>query len=136
MLFINNLFFGYSLTSNLFPISERIQRPAINFCRLLHSKKMLLYLYSMGELAILLALIFDFRQRKTLVLQLLQFMFIVFPITMGLTILLFYPVYRNFTYGVLMVFPVYIPMLFLYKTIYQKLLGRLRKTDKTSESNE
>lgn len=50
---------------------------------------MLLYLYSMGEQAILIALIFDFRQRKTLVLQLLQFMFIVFPITMGLTILPF-----------------------------------------------
>ncbi len=88
---------------------------------------MLLNLYSMGELAILIALIFDFRQRKTLVLQLLQFMLIVFPITMGITILIFYPVYRNFTYGILMVFPLYIPMLFLYKRMYSKLMGGLKK---------
>ncbi len=81
----------------------------------------------MGELAILIALIFDYRQRKTLVLQLLQFMFIVFPITMGITILIFYPVYRNFTYGILMVFPLYIPMLFLHKRMYSKLMGGLKK---------
>jgi len=87
----------------------------------------------MGELAILIALIFDFRKRKTLVLQLLQFMFIVFPITMGITILLFYPIYRNFTYGVLMVFPLYIPMLFLYKGIYQKLTGGLKKKKQNTD---
>jgi len=81
----------------------------------------------MGELAILIALIFDFRKRKTLVLQLLQFMFIVFPITMGITILLFYPIYRNFTYGVLMVFPLYIPMLFLYKGNLSEIDGRSKE---------
>ncbi len=81
------------------------------------------------ELVILIGFYQDYRRNKKHCITLLRFIFIIFPITFLITLLLFYPLHNYTSFWYLIMFPFYIPFLFLYKTIlhYFNKNGRVKK---------
>ena len=86
------------------------------------------------ELIILLGFFQDYRRNRELCVILLKFIFGVFPVTFFLTLLIFYPLHNYTEFWYLIMFPFYIPFLFLYKTIIKYYNKNTRTEKKFNEA--